>query len=179
MRNVLLVLLGTVVLFCSFSTEQGHAQMSEKPFQVALFNPIQIYNEETSIIILRLNVIYGRNVSVKGLDVGLVNYNTGGVSKGLQHGLVGVVEGDFVGWQDNGINLVKGEFTGCQSGFYNSLDHGEAFQPGIFNKARDMSGFQLGLVNYTENMYGLQIGLVNIIREKATLPIFPIVNWHF
>jgi hypothetical protein len=179
MKNALLVLLGAVVLLCSFSIEHSHAQTSEKPFQVALFNPIQIYNEDKGIIILRFNLIYGRNVSVKGLDVGLVNHNTGGVSKGLQHGLVGLVEGDFVGWHDNAVNLVRGEFTGYQSGIYNSLDHGEAFQLGIFNKARDVSGLQLGLVNYTENMYGLQIGLVNIIRQKATLPFFPIVNWSF
>ena len=42
-----------------------------------------------------------KNVAVRGLDVGVVNHSTGGVSKGLQYGLVGVTEGAFLGWQNN------------------------------------------------------------------------------
>ena len=151
----------------------------DKPFQLALFNPAQIRGEEESIFIFRFNLIYGKNVSIKGLDLGLANHLTGGESKGLQWGLIGIVEGDFIGWMDNAINIVDGHFGGLQSGFYNGLGDGEAVQFGFVNNAADMSGFQLGFINMAESMYGLQIGLINIIRSKERFPILPIVNWYF
>jgi hypothetical protein len=138
----------------------------DKPVQLALFNPIQIFSENTSITGLRINLIYGKNTSVSGLDMGLINHLTSGVSKGLQFGLVGIIESDFMGWQDNGINITKGKFEGLQWG--------------VVNYAGTMSGLQLGLVNYAENMTkGLQIGLVNIIKHGGQFTFFPIVNWAF
>lgn len=156
------------------------AQSSPEPFQIALFNPIQIRSEDAEIQILRLSLLYGKNVAVKGLDVGLVSHNTGGISKGLQYGLVGYVEGDFLGWQDTAVNVVNGVFTGLQGpGLYNGLGSGEAFQWGLVNNAEDVSGFQLGLVNIAQSMYGLQIGLINIIQDKTRWSVLPIVNWSF
>jgi len=169
-----------VILIIGFSAvDCVWAQGAEKTLQLSLFNPIQVRPEETSIFLLRVNLIYGKNVSVKGLDIGIVNHCTGGVTKGIQWGLVGFVEGDFIGWQDHFVNISGGTFTGLQSGFYNDLDNGEAFQFGFINRARTVSGFQLGFVNYTESMYGLQIGLINFIKEKDKLPVLPIVNWSF
>ena len=111
-------------------------------------------------------MLYGKNASVTGLDWGLVNHMTSGVSKGVQFGLVGIVEADYMGWQDNGINITKGKFEGLQWG--------------IVNYAGTISGVQLGLVNYAANMTkGLQIGLVNIIKQGGQFPFFPIVNWAF
>lgn len=176
----LLVLAFALATLVGLSTPSGAVHAQEKPFEVAFFSPVQIRGEEEAIQILRLSFIYGRNVSVKGLDLGLVNHTTGGVSKGLQYGLVGYSEGAFMGWQDNfAANVVEGAFTGLQSGIYNQVDTAEAFQLGIVNRARDMRGFQLGIVNYTETMYGLQIGILNIISQKETLPFLPIVNWSF
>ena len=59
-----------------------------KNFELALFPGVQIRGEDSAIQILRLG-IYNRNVSVKGLDIGIVNETTGGVTKGLQVGVVG------------------------------------------------------------------------------------------
>jgi hypothetical protein len=84
---------------------------------------------------------------------------------GVQFGLVGYAEADFVGWQDNWVNITKGDFEG--------------FQWGLVNYARNGNGFQLGLVNYSYTMKGLQIGLVNIIKQGGQFPVFPIVNWSF
>jgi hypothetical protein len=176
-QAVWVLLMSTALCFTGIST--GHAEMRGDPFQLALVNPIQIRSEEAEISILRVNLIYGRNVSVVGLDIGLINHSTGGVSKGFQYGLGGYVQGDFIGWQDNAISIVEGDFLGFQSGFYNQINTGEAFQMGFVNRATDMSGLQLGLINYTEGMYGLQVGLVNVIRSKEKLPFFPIVNWSF
>jgi hypothetical protein len=171
-------MLATFALLLAGSSD-GYAELRGEPFQLALVHPVQVRSEQAEISILRFSLIYGRNVSVVGLDVGLINHSTGGVSKGLQYGLGGYVEGDFIGWQDNAISVVEGDFLGFQSGFYNQLNTGEAFQMGFINRATDMSGLQLGLVNYTERMYGLQVGLVNVIRSKEKLPFFPIVNWSF
>ena len=149
-------------------------------FELSLFPGVQLRGEDSAIRILRLG-LYNRNVSIQGLDVGILNETTGGVSKGLQVGLVGFGEGDFAGWQANFVNIVEGEFNGFQGGtaLYNAIDRGEAVQIGVFNRARDVSGFQLGLVNWAENMHGVQVGLINIISGKESLKFLPIVNWSF
>lgn len=163
----------------SLGIRDGFADQEGKPLQLALFHPLQIREESASITAFRLNIIYGKNVSVTGLDLGIANHCTGGQSVGLQHGLIGFIEGDFMGWQDNAVSITMGSFTGFQSGFYNHCGRGEGFQMGFVNRATAMRGFQLGLVNYTETMYGLQVGLVNIIHRKERLPVFVIVNWSF
>ena len=150
-----------------------------KSFELALFPGVQIRGEDSAIQILRLG-IYNRNVSVKGLDIGIVNETTGGVTKGLQIGVVGLARGDFSGWQNNIVNIVHGEFNGFQgAGIYNRMGHGEAFQLGFFNRADDISGFQLGIVNWAGNMRGIQVGLINIISGKESFQFLPIVNWSF
>ena len=136
-----------------------------RPIQIALITPAQIFPEEDPISGIRLNLIYGRNVSVTGLDLGLINHTTTGMTKGLQFGLVGLADTDFLGWQDNWVNVTKGKFEG--------------FQWGAVNYSLDMNGFQLGVVNYAESMHGLQVGLVNIIRVGGVLPVLPIINWSF
>ena len=93
----------------------------------------------------------------------MINHTTTGESKGIQFGVVALVDSDFMGWQNNWVNVTKGRFEG--------------FQSGTVNYAKNMNGFQLGLVNYAERMKGLQVGLVNIIRQGGAFPVFPIVNW--
>ncbi|MBN1302678.1 MAG: hypothetical protein JW995_15775 [Melioribacteraceae bacterium] len=138
----------------------------EKPVQISLFNPVQLYDETTSITGLRINLLYGKNTKITGLDFGLVNHTTSGVSKGVQFGVVGIADDDFTGWQDNFVNITKRHFEGLQWGFV--------------NYAGTMSGVQIGLINYAANMTkGLQIGLVNIIKQGGQFPFFPIVNWAF
>jgi hypothetical protein len=163
MKSILCSLLGIVSLI--FAIVSTPALAAEHPAQLSLFTPIQIYPEGDTISGVRLNLLYGRNVSVKGLDVGLVNHTTTGLCKGLQVGVVGFVEADFVGWQYNTVNAVKGDCKGFQWGFVNYAKHAR--------------GFQLGFVNYVESMHGLQIGLVNVIRQDGMFPVFPIVNWSF
>jgi hypothetical protein len=170
----LLLLFGALILPGS-----ALAQEAEVPFQVALFEPIQLRPADQGILIVRVNLIYGRNISVKGLDVGLVNHSTGGESKGLQYGLVGYIEGDMLGWQAQLVNMTRGHFTGYQSGFYNEVGTGEGFQWGFVNQATHLSGLQLSLVNLADDLYGVQVGLVNVIRSKERFSFLPIVNWKF
>ncbi|MEZ4416390.1 MAG: hypothetical protein R3E10_11650 [Gemmatimonadota bacterium] len=151
----------------------------EKPFEFALYSPIQARSETDAIQVFRFSLLYGRNVSVKGLDVGLVARNTGGISKGLQYALVGIVDGDFVGWQNNGVSITRGRYTGLQTGVYTEIAEGEAMQVGFVNRARNVSGFQLGLINVADNLYGVQIGLLNVISSKDAFGVLPLVNWKF
>jgi len=141
------------------------AEAQPRPVQLALVTPIQIFPEDDAILGVRLNLLYGRNASVMGLDLGLVNHVTTGISTGAQYGAVGLVDSDFVGLQNNLVNAANGKFDG--------------FQLGIVNYAKVANGFQLGFVNYAESMRGLQIGVVNIIQRGGAFPVFPIVNWSF
>lgn len=151
-----------------------------RPIQIALVNPVQIFDEDQDITGLRFNILYGRNADVKGVDIGFIAGHTTGNGKGVQWNLVNITDGAFLGWQWGAVNLVGGDFTGYQLGLFNRhRGKGEGFQWGWVNVAEDMSGFQLGLVNVAQRMYGLQIGLVNVIQSKDELPILPIVNWSF
>jgi hypothetical protein len=164
MSKKIIALIGLAAL--TFMLWAGPASAQEKPIQLSLFSPLQLVPESQSITALRLNLIYGNNTSVSGLDLGLVNHTTAGTSKGLCWGLVNINEGDFVGAQISpGVNYNKGRAEGFQWGFVNYAGHA--------------SGFQLGLVNYAMSMRGLQIGLVNFIKQGGQFPVFPIVNWSF
>ena len=182
MNKVVLSMLAIVlsVTAVAFAQDEGGAGYAEKPFQISLWTPVAARSEDEAITIFRLNVIYGRNVSIKGIDLGIANHCTGGVSKAWQIGLLNSVEGDFIGWQDGWVvNFTSGKFIGVQSGMYNEVAEAEAFQLGIINRADNMSGLQLGFVNWCENMHGIQIGLANYIASKETLPFFVFVNWSF
>ncbi|MEW6412832.1 MAG: hypothetical protein AB1483_10215 [Candidatus Zixiibacteriota bacterium] len=153
------------LLFVMLSLMPATSFAEKRPIQLALFNPVQIFPEDYSIGGVRFNLIYGKNAWVSGVDFGLVNHTTSGLTKGWQFGLVGVVEEDFLGFQDNFINITRRNFEG--------------FQWGFVNYAYKCNGLQLGLVNYAVTMKGLQIGLVNIIKQGGQFPVFPIVNWSF
>lgn len=168
-----LVLLAAV--FALVSVAPGHAET--RPVQLSLFNPAQVFPEKTSIEGVRLNLIYGKNANVSGLDWGLVNHTTGG-GTAWQAGGLGMVEGDFIGFQDNIINITGGKFTGVQLGAFNQSGSGHGLAVGWVNVSKNMRGVQLGLVNVTETMHGLQIGLGNVI-QKGKMPFLPIVNWSY
>ena len=143
------IVLGLAVLtFILISTP---VQAQNQPIQIALFTPIQIFPEDNTIEGLRLNLVYGRNASVNGLDIGMFNHITKGVSKGVQFGVLGLVDADFTGLQFNIVNVTRGKFE----------------------------GLQLGFVNFAGSIKGLQIGFVNIINQGGAFPVFPIVNWSF
>ena len=137
----------------------------EKPFNLALVTPIQIFSEETAISGMRINLLYGRNTTVNGIDFGLVNHTTSGQSMGLQWGGLNMTDADFTGLQYGWVNITKQNFKGMQWGLVNYVNSG--------------NGFMLGFVNYAMTMKGLQIGLINFIRQGGQFPVFPIVNWSF
>jgi hypothetical protein len=158
-KHFYLLLFGLSISFSTVVTAQ------EKPIQLSLFNPIQIFPESSSIAGLRLNLIYGKNANVTGLDLGLVNQTTG-TQTGVQWGCVNLTDGGFKGWQSGFVNITKGSSLGLQTAFVNyHLEH--------FN------GLQFSIVNYAATLKGLQIGLINIIGKGGFLPVFPIFNFDF
>ena len=154
-----------VLAVLAFLPEGVSAQ--DKPVNLSLFTPLQIFSADKSIGYFRFNLIYGRNTTLtSGLDLGLVNHLTAGESMGVQWGLVNWVDADMKGWQNGWINATKGNFTGFQWGFVNYSGH--------------TKGLMLGFVNYTETMHGLQIGLINVIMEGSNIyKFFPIFNFTF
>ncbi len=156
-----LALLGAAILVLP---SESPAQ-STKPVNIALVTPIQIFPEDVPIQGFRFNFIYGKNVSMAGLDLGLANHVGAGGFTGLQWGFVNLCDGKCGGVQLGVVNFDEKDIEGFQWGWVNRGDY--------------VNGFQLGLVNYAERMKGLQIGLVNIIKTGGQFPVFPIVNWSF
>ena len=169
---IVFLLLGSTLL------NNGHAQ-SESSIQLSLFSPLQIVKPTDSIIGGRLNLIYGKNRNVSGIDIGLVNHTTGNFM-GFSYGAAHIVDGNATGFQVGFVNHVKGEFVGWQYSLVNTNRSTRGFQLGFVNHSGTMSGIQLGFINYADRVNkGIQIGLINIIREGGVLPILPIVNWSF
>lgn len=152
----------SVFLFICFTSI---SRSQENPIQLSLINPIQIIPESQSISGFRFNLLYGKNVDVKGFDLGLVNQSTG-IQKGVQWGLVNLTDGGATGWQSGFANITKGMSVGLQTGAVN-------YHQGHFN------GLQISVVNYAATLKGLQLGLINIIGEGGFLPVFILFNFCF
>ncbi len=201
----ILVFIFMVLTFAAFSSAYGS---DWTPVQLALVNPVQVFPEKTDVRGLRINLLYGLNENVSGLDIGVANqvtnrfkgaqigaYPFGGVNitkelSGLQlagfFGGVNIADGKTVGIQVSGmvagINYA-GDVTGAQvSGLLlgvNVAKNVKGLQACvIYNQAESMQGLQIGLVNYCIELKGIQIGLVNVI-EKGKIPFLPIVNAQF
>lgn len=177
-RRGLLAAVGA--LFAIGAASDDAAAQDGAPIQLAVFPPIQIVGESESVRGIRLSLLFGSNADVTGLDWSFVANHTTGNEKAWQLGLVGIVEGDFTGWQSNGaVNITQGELHGLQTGVVNMTGTARGFSWGAVNySAGNYRGLQLAIVNYARSMEGgVQIGLINIIEEGGQFPFFPIVNW--
>lgn len=147
-----------------------------KPFQLALVDPVQIVPSSQGISGFGLNLIYGKNAFLHGVELGIANHVTGEV-QGVQWGFVNITGGNFVGWQDGAVNITSGSFEGLQSAWLVSTSKSvSGVQFSLVNHAEHVHGLQFGLVNHTVTMKGIQIGLVNIIERGGWLPVCVIVN---
>jgi TolB-like protein len=89
------------------------------PFQISFANPLQLSHESTNVTGLRINIIYGRNQSVYGIDAGLINWS----------------DNDMYGIQAGFYNRAK-KVKGIQAGFINVTDSIFGIQIGLFNIIR-------------------------------------------
>jgi hypothetical protein len=181
MRTIVRLLLFAAVAVLPVALPVSGARAEQHAVNVALFSPAQIFPPTDDVRGLRLNLLYGRNENVSGVELGMVaGYVTGDFS-GLQWQPVNLVNGNFAGWQTGLVySQTRGDFLGLQTSAINiGGGHTEGLQFGVLNMTESMSGLQLGLINIAERTDGLQIGLVNVIKSKESLPVLPIVNWTF
>lgn len=154
------------------------ARAADRPIQIGIVNPLQLFNEQSSITGLRLTFIYSKNANMTGLDWGGIVTRTTGNMQGIQFGFLNMVDGDATGIQWSAVNWDKTNFTGVQlgavnvtTGTFTGLQWGS-----YYNQANHAGGLQVALVNNTTTMKGIQLGLVNIIHKGGWLPVFPIIN---
>jgi hypothetical protein len=158
------------------------AAQEVKPISLGLFTPIQIVPEDQSVGIFRFSLIYGRNVDVKYVDIGLL-MRTDRLNEGVQWGVAGLGH-DFTGLQWNWLGSYNtGTLNGAQVGFINfsAGPNTQGVQWGAFNGAYDFEGLQFGFINYTKDLRGVQLGLINIATNGGLfgLPVFPFINFKF
>jgi len=135
-----------------------------------------------------INILYGFNNGVSGLEMGsLLNYNRG-VVKGLQmSGILNLNRKNSTGFLLSGIsNFCQDSTLGVfiSGGFNYSEKNSKGLQLATVNiVASDFKGFQLGVFNYAKKLKGVQLGVINyVVDGKDGLPIglFNIVkNGHF
>jgi hypothetical protein len=150
------------------------------PLQGAIANPAQIFSESTEVRGLRLNVLYAKNASLYGLDVGVTN--------DVKERVRGVQLAGFVNFAEEldglGVGLandVKERVRGVQlAGFVNFAENLAGVQlAGILNRSESVVGVQIGgIANHTEELVGLQIGLLNF-NMSGPLWFFPFFNFGF
>lgn len=160
------------------------------PVQLSVVPQVQLLDRETSVTLLRLNLLWGRNRDVRWLDAGLVNHVDGSFT-GLALG-VGNLTGEEVrgvtvglwnaaGWNLEGVqagllNAVGHDSVGGQYGVMNHAENVRGLQCGLLNHAWTVQGLQLGLLNVTGQLDGLQVGLLNLVTERYAYPALPLIN---
>jgi hypothetical protein len=171
------VLAVLAVLFALWSPVVSVAQA---PLQLSIMPPIQLVSEYDSVRGVSLGLIYTVNNNTSGLMLTVGANRLYGTMRGIQFGLVNLVEESVVGIQNGAYNSVADDFHGWQNGILNfndSLTRG--VQLGVFNTTGDLRGLQMGLLNTTDTLYGVQLGLVNLNASGQPFGFLPIINWGF
>ena len=157
-------------------------------FQLSLFNPIQIFNENSDVFGIRLTLLYGKIHHIYGVDFGcglseatrafgfaFAPVNIIGRFHGGQMGIVNI-NGDTAGEQMAVVNVTGGQHGG-QIGVVNIARETKGYQLGFFNSVQGLIlGTQIGVINVADR--GVQVGLINILKS-GQMGFFPIVNVGF
>lgn len=163
------------------------------PIQGALFDPVQIFSEDTDVYGLKVNLPYGRTTSMNGIDVGLVGFaeSLNGIQvnwfwsevqdiNGFQFGgLPGSRAVNLNGLEVGAVNIVEGRVNGFQlAPVMNDADGLVGMQfAGISNRSQQVLGIQIAaLVNDAESMTGMQVGIMNFAPRATGLQIGALVN---
>lgn len=158
MTTVIAILISTLLF----------SQSDHKPFQLALWNTLQIVPQEQSVRGIRLNV-YGENKNMKGCDIGIVN-KTNGYQKGAQFGIKNQTEYEFTGFRAGIVNFSGGEFKGYETGIANLLDNnGTGWAAGGVNIVNDdFKGLLSGICNiqFADNIDGVNLGIINLLKKS-------------
>lgn len=139
------------------------------PIQISVWNPVQLAPADWDVWGLRLNLPYGKNKEVFGVDLGLVN--SASTFEGVQMGF----------WNDvGGVSIypfipvpIYSDAKGIQIGSYNSCllaDFTGIQIAGNFNNARSFTGLQAaGLWN--DNMGGCRGVQIALLFNANAVPV--------
>lgn len=174
------ILSGIIVSFVIIASVRADEDKSTV-FQYSIFSPIQLYPADYDVYGLRLNLLYGENKSVYGVDLGGYSYASGdfyGVQlaavvcarDGSCSAVTGATIANLSIGNDGGIAMAG--FMNVAGGKYTGL------QMACVNHAQKFSGVQFGVLNHCENFTGFQFGLINICRRQS-LPFTILINWRF
>lgn len=166
------------------------------PFQFSFATPLQLFNRDTDVMGLRLDVLYGMNKNLYGLDLGIggnwvdedmLGFQIAGLGnfaerpRGIQiAGLLNMAGSDMKGLQVGGVYNYAVDFRGIQlSGLmlplgvagviavYEGTGDDDA---GILDSASAelLALLALMSVNYVHTGYGLQTGFINGVSEEGS-----------
>ena len=141
---------------------------------------------------VRLSIIYGKNSSMSGLDLGFFSMSESEELSGVAfvfgvHRLTAGMDGAAA---FSLVNLHRGNDSGLNAAFLNMLDSAEsAVNLGFLNIASgetmvdvgalnlaDESTAQLGFINVTNRLKGFQLGFINV-ADNGFLKVFPFFNF--
>jgi hypothetical protein len=107
---------------------------------------------------IRLNLLWGKNTNMKGLDLSILALSQTKNLHGVQFGLF-LPTATYVEESFNGISVLQwaNVHTGKSQGFIS----------GFVNYTKDMTGAQFALVNISTKVNGIQTAFVNVNLEKS------------
>lgn len=141
----------------------------------------QLSPADSNIYGLRINVGYGTNVEVWGVDLGTLNsaarfyglqlggWNKTGKVVGLQAGLVNTTTSAY--GSQLGIWNYTERIAGLQTGLFNSAASATGLQLSGWNEAGEVLGLQLGGMNEAGNITGFQFSLWNAAEKISGLQL--------
>lgn len=140
---------------------------------------------------VRFSLLYGRNDSQRGLDLGLFSFSqshdrsgaalifgvsrvTGNATRAVNLSLLNFHDGTDSGFNGAFINVL-GESTGAfNTGFVTIARGATSIDLGGLNVSQS-SETQIGFINVTKRIDRVQIGFLNV-AENGILPVMPFVN---
>src|SRR5450759_5212792 len=152
MKAVLCRLIGSLIVFAAIEAYTAEeTPISMTPIQISICPPVQLVPNNWDVWGLRLDLPYGNNRDLYGVDAGIGNTVSDdfvGIQVGGINSIVGL-ESHAIGLQVAGIVTDSvGNMKGAQISFWNQGGGFEGAQMGFINLARgDFAGVQMGAIN--------------------------------
>lgn len=150
---------------------------SETPFQLGV--PGTNMPADQDVKGVRLNLLYGKNTNMNGLDINILALGETDNFRGIQISPFWLgankVNDSFTGVGFGGANIYLGKSTGVALGFLNYTNNFNGLQWGVVNFNQKKSVINLGAVNFNQGESTVDIGFVNY-AEKTTFQL-GIVNF--
>lgn len=151
MKNIK-ILLGMMFLMSTLT-------FAETPFQLGL--PGTNIPADQNVKGVRLNLLYGKNTNMNGLDINILALGETNNFTGVQLSPLWI-----------GANKVNNSFTGVGIGFANiHLGQSTGVVIGGVNYTNDFNGLQWGFVNFNQRKSVINLGGVNINQGESLVDI--------